>query len=234
MLRQQRLDRSKPIRMEAADLVQEAILTGRFRPGQEVPQLKLAASLGLSQASIREALQELEHRGLLVKKGRTRTVTFLSEDELAEIYQVRAILDPFACRLAAYHWRQEADQALERCLAQMSMAGEERNYQRQLRADLEFHRQIWKHQPNRRLEQHLNTLCVPLFAYELLVRAGSGYLDYERSFREHASILNALRTRDEDRVERIVRRLVQRFQREDRADHRTLEQVEGVGSLLDR
>jgi DNA-binding GntR family transcriptional regulator len=221
----------QPIRLVAADQLQEAILSGRYQPGQEVPQLKLAASLGLSQASTREAIQELEHRGLLVRRGRTRTVTDLSEDELADIFQVRTVLEPLACRLAANHWNRSADQALEQCLLEMREAGGEGNYQRQLRADLEFHRALWKHQPNRQLERHLNVLCVPLFAYELVVRADSGYIDYERSFREHHLILSVLRTRDGNRAERIMKRLVEKFHREDRADYRRLDAVERATKL---
>src|SRR5687768_8159377 len=122
-----RVNRSKPARAGAVDVLQQAILDGKLRPDEDVPQLKLAEQLGLSQTTIREALQELEHRGLIVKRGRTRSVISLTYSELADMYQVRGLLEPFACHLAAYHWTDSADREAEDCLALAERAAAERN-----------------------------------------------------------------------------------------------------------
>jgi DNA-binding GntR family transcriptional regulator len=101
-LTKERIDRSRPVCLQAANMIEEAILCGHILPGEEVPQLTLSKRLGLSQPTIREALQELEHRGLVVKHGRIRTVTNFSEQDLGNIFQVRMLLEPFACRLSAF------------------------------------------------------------------------------------------------------------------------------------
>jgi DNA-binding GntR family transcriptional regulator len=216
-------DLAQPIRHRAADLLQRAILQGRFRPGQEIPQLGLARELGLSQSSVREALLELENRGLLVKKGRTWTITRLALDDLSDLYQVRAVLEPLACRLAAFSWRQEDSLALERCLDTMREAAAEKNYPKHSQADMEFHQIIWRAQPNRVLHKQLAVLCMPLFAYDLVERSGCFYLDFDRSSRQHQNIIRVLGTRDGFRAERFVRRLIERFHYQDIKDFHSLE-----------
>jgi DNA-binding GntR family transcriptional regulator len=216
-------DRSKPIRQRAANLVQEAVLRGHLQPGDEISQLTLARELGLSQASLREALQELEHRGLLEKRGRTWLITRLSEDDLSELYQVRALLEPLACRLAACGFTQRLGEQLDQCLARMTEAARAVDYPEHSRSDIEFHQLIWKSQPNRLLEKHLNLLCLPLFAYDLVKRKELVNLDFERSLRQHRLIVDLLRTRDGERTERIVRRLMQTFHRHDVEDFRRIE-----------
>ena len=225
-LTKDRIDRSKPLRHQAVNMIEEAILHGHVRPGEEVPQLKLSKLLGLSQPSIREALQELEHRGLVVKRGRVRSVTNLSEQDLGSIFEVRLLLEPFACRLAAYSWTQQMSDELEHCLVLMRKSAEERDYRRHISFDMEFHRTIWRHQPNRQLERLLNVLCTPLFAYELVWRGGTGCLDFDWNLRQTQKILMVLRTREGERSERVVRHIVERFQRHDLADYRRLKQME--------
>lgn len=214
--------RSKTIRLHIADLIEEAILSGQIRPGDEVPQLKLSKELGVSQPSVREALQELEYRALVVKKGRRRTVTDFSEEDLSNMFQVRTVLEPFACRLASYAWTRQLGEDLETCLAAMKQAGDQRNDREYLRRDLEFHRTIWRGQPNRQLEFQLNVLCVPLFAYELVRRSGSGIIPYEWNLRQTRIILTVLQTRDGEKAERAVRHITERFRRRDLSDYRRL------------
>jgi DNA-binding GntR family transcriptional regulator len=217
------IERRRSARLDGADAVEEAILSGRLLPGQEIPQLELARRLKLSQSAVREALQELEHRGLVVRDGRTRRVIKFTEDELGSIYQVRIALEPLACRLAAPLWSGEADRQLEDCLTRMAQHAGARDYRAHARADMEFHRVIWRTQPNRILERHLEILCMPLWAYDLVERAPSAYLNFERSLRQHRMIVAALRTRDGARAERIVRRIIERFHRQDIEDFRAVD-----------
>jgi Transcriptional regulators len=207
------LDRSAPIRIGAANLLQEAILSGQVKPGQEIPQLPLAKRLGLSQSSVREALQELEYRGVIRKRGRNWIVTELSEGELAGLYEVRALLEPYACRLAAMLWTDAGTAQLEECMRRMRNAAARRNYRDHWNADIEFHQTIWRVQPNRSLERQLNLVCMPIFAHGVLQHAAIPASSYQRSLRWHALILDLLRQRDAAGVEQAVRRIVRGFHR---------------------
>ena len=65
-------------------------------------------------------------------------------------------------------------------------------------------------------------LCMPLFAFDLVERASTAYMDFDRSLRQHRLIVDVLRLRDGDRAERVIRRLMVRFHRQDIADFRNL------------
>jgi DNA-binding GntR family transcriptional regulator len=214
------IDRSKTLASQVTEQLEDAILRGLLLPGEEVPQLKLARQFGVSQAAIREALQELEHRGLVIKRGRTKTVTDFSEEDLAHLFEVRLALEPLACRLAATHFNETLRLALEEQLAHMQKSADEGNTRAHIRCDLQFHRTIWAGQPNRYLEQHLNQICSSLFAYELVRRTQANYLDFAWNMRQTTMIFRTLRTRDGDLAERVSRRAITRFYRRDTSDYR--------------
>ncbi len=211
-----RLNRSLPVRQQAADVVQDAIMKGLLRPGENLHQRTLALQFKLSHSAVREVLLELENRGLIAKKGSTYAITSLSEDEYDDLTMMRHLLEPVACRLTAEHWRGEIGTELGECLKRMRAAFEQHDFVVSWRCDLEFHRIIWKHQPNRVLESHLDRICRQLFAFYLSQRCAASYYPQapeQRILREHELILTVLRTRDGNRVERVVRRVLERSSR---------------------
>lgn len=80
----------------AASFVREAITRGIYRPGERLPQESIAAILGISRMPVRAGLRQLEDEGLItISPHRGATVTTLSPEEIAEIYELRAVLESF-------------------------------------------------------------------------------------------------------------------------------------------
>src|SRR5919107_3783472 len=80
----------------------ERILDGRYSPGERVVETRVAEEFGVSQAPVREALRELEILRLVVSQPfRGARVKELRQEEIAEIYPVRAALEEVAARAAA-------------------------------------------------------------------------------------------------------------------------------------
>lgn len=225
------IDRSKTLVSQVTERLEDAILAGMLSPGEEVPQLKLAKQFGVSQAAIREALLELERRGLIAKRGKTKTVTDFSQDDLANLFQVRLALEPLACRLAAVHFNETLRRDLEEQLNLMQRSAAAASTRDHIRHDLQFHRTIWSAQPNRYLEQHLNQVCASLFAYELVRRTQANYLDFDWNLRQTMMIYRVLRSRDGDLAERVSRRTITRFYRRDTSDYRRIEESNPPRSL---
>jgi len=216
ILRKHKLDRSLPVRRQAADVVQDAIMKGLLRPGEKLQQRTLALQFKLSHSAVREVLLELENRGLLTKKKSTYAVAHLSEDEFNDLNMMRNLLEPVACRLAAQHWQMELGLELEDCLDRMGEAFRERDFLKSWDCDREFHRIIWKHQPNRILEAHLEKISTQLFAFYLSQSVAASYYPHapvDKIFQEHRLVLEVLRTRDGERAERVVRRVLERSSR---------------------
>ena len=221
--------KSENNRFEVARLLERAILAGQFRPGDRLPEMNIARELGVSQASVREALQDLENLGLVLKfPNRGSVVIQLSGEDLAQIYEIRRELEPLACGLAARHLRPETLAALQACVAAMQAASEGPDFEAFSEADIRFHRLLWRAQPNRFLEKSLQAICLPLFAFDLIRRHAAPHVDFAHTIRQHQLIVNALRSRDADLAARVTRRMVERWLRQDLADYEYLQTAEGA------
>ena len=59
---------SKSLREEIVEVIQRDIIAGHFRPGQRLVERELVQRFRVSSIPIREALQELENRGLVIRR----------------------------------------------------------------------------------------------------------------------------------------------------------------------
>lgn len=79
--------------------LREAVLSGVFKPGEKLPQEQLAQDLGVSRIPVRAALKQLESEGLAVfSPHRGATVRQLTPNDVAEIYDLRIMLESYALR----------------------------------------------------------------------------------------------------------------------------------------
>ena len=81
----------------AREAVERLILSGELAPGTRLNEVALAARLGLSRGPLREALRGLERDGLLTAgpTGQGMSVRRLEPAEMAELYDMRALLQGF-------------------------------------------------------------------------------------------------------------------------------------------
>ncbi|MBE3636740.1 GntR family transcriptional regulator [Mangrovicoccus algicola] len=78
------------------------IRSGALAPGARLREVELARRLGLSRTPVREALRLLESEGLVAHLPRQgATVRQLDYAEVAELYEMRSVLEGTAARLAA-------------------------------------------------------------------------------------------------------------------------------------
>jgi DNA-binding GntR family transcriptional regulator len=84
------------------DLLEEAILGGELKPGERLRAEALAQRFGTSRTPIREALLQLEGQGLVeVEPNRGAVVRTFDRDDVLDLYEVRALLEPAAAARAA-------------------------------------------------------------------------------------------------------------------------------------
>lgn len=96
----ERLERSTTAN-DVTDVLRRRILEGRYRDDQFIRQDVVATELGVSRIPVREALAKLEAEGLVIRvKYRGALVTSLSFREIEEIYELRAMLEPYLLQQA--------------------------------------------------------------------------------------------------------------------------------------
>lgn len=203
----------------------DAILHGELRPGERIVEGKLARKLGVAQSTLREALQQLEYQGLVTKSDRRGTfVANLTVKEMEGLYVVRLELEPLAAALACERMKPEHFEQLEHTLEEMREAGGEQAFVKLLKADLSFHKLIWKFSDNPYLEKALNVVCPPLFAsYMMRVVSGDLY-DFAKDHEEHVALLATLRKGGPQAVRKAFRAMTEVFRLQDVENLRVFEE----------
>ncbi|WP_069173398.1 FadR/GntR family transcriptional regulator [Streptomyces griseus] len=195
---------------EAIEKIKGMIVSGALAPGDRLPkESELAAELGLSRNSLREAVRALSLIRILdVRQGDGTYVTSLDpqlllealsfvvdfhrDDTVLEFLAVRRILEPAATAMAAL--RIEESQ-LDVLRAQLDALGADPSVEQLVAADLEFHRGIVRSSGNSVLCSLLDGLSGPTTR----ARVWRGLTQQDavsRTLYEHRAILAALRDRD--------------------------------------
>ncbi|GLV74764.1 FadR/GntR family transcriptional regulator [Streptomyces hygroscopicus] len=195
---------------EAIEKIKAMIVSGALRPGDRLPkESELAAELGLSRNSLREAVRALSLIRILdVRQGDGTYVTSLDpqlllealsfvvdfhrDDTVLEFLAVRRILEPAATALAC---PRISDAELDRLQAQLDALGPEPSVEELVACDLEFHRGIVQSSGNSVLRSLLDGLSGPTTR----ARVWRGLTEEDavsRTLHEHRAILAALRDRD--------------------------------------
>ena len=92
----------RTLQRQAVEKLRNAILAGHFKPGDRLVESKLCAMLGISRASVREALRGLEAERLIeIIPNRGPKIPVMTWERAEQIYQVRALLEGEAAARAA-------------------------------------------------------------------------------------------------------------------------------------
>lgn len=185
----------------AAQAIREAIISGELRGGDRLIEQKWAARLGIGQPTLREALHELEHQGLLRRTTQRGTyVTQLSPEDYRLIQEVRIPLEAIAVGKAAENFTPDADRELTALVEAMTGTGVSKSDVQQFHeSDVAFHRKIWELAKNDYLRDTLERVTFRLFVFSVVDRwPGNPKAMGERiaAAQEHLGILEGLRSGD--------------------------------------
>jgi DNA-binding GntR family transcriptional regulator len=154
-------------------ILADAILTGKIKPGERLNESQLARDLNVSRAPVREALQQLQEQSLIVNiPRRGMYAVSLDDDDIQKINSLRIVLEAEALRLAKRYLNPQREKKLEQLLVTIESM-EPSPAKLSVRVDFEFHRTIWSYSGNEYLEKILTSLTAPLFAHSFrtLLRA---------------------------------------------------------------
>jgi DNA-binding GntR family transcriptional regulator len=196
---------SASLRSSVEESVAAAILSGQLPPGELVSVPVLAAKFDVSATPVREAMINLQQRGLVEPvRNKGFRVTEVSQRDLEEIVQLRRLVEPpmmreLVGRLDPAH--EQRLRAMADSIVATAQAGDLRTY---LAADVAFHHDLVAVAGNRRITD----LVTDLRRQTRLVGL-SDMLNTEliiESAREHEQLLDLLLADDADGAERLMHR----------------------------
>ncbi len=188
----------------AYDSIKKAILSYQLLPGEALVESELARQLGISKTPVRDALSRLENEGLVVKlpyKG--AFVAELTQQDLHEIFALRAALEGFAAGQAALRCTPEDLDTLSRIIARHQQAVDDQDFPGIEQCNRGFHQRIVTCAGNQRLAGILNNLDDHLHRYRTLANYQQGRM--HKSSREHERVFEALAARDAAAAEGLMR-----------------------------
>jgi DNA-binding GntR family transcriptional regulator len=186
------LDASPPsLRATVEDAVSAAIISGELAEGELVSVPTLATRFGVSATPVREAMLDLEKRGFVESvRNKGFRITSVRESDLAEIVQVRKLLEVPAIRIAAKKFPVERLPEFTRMADAIVAAAAKGNFARYLAADSAFHLELVALAGNGRLVDLVRELRSQTRMVGLVGMKGTDEL--KRSAQEHHTLLDLL------------------------------------------
>ena len=189
--------KSQSLDEQAYQLIKQAIIQCALPPGESVAELRLASEMGISKTPIRKAMARLHQEGFLDNVPyRGYSVAEISVQDVAEVYQLRQILECYLVTETALHFSlaelDEIEQLIDKSDAALA-SGAPADY---VEFNREFHRTFARKSGSQRiadilrnLEEHVRRIIL------YVVQSGDDdLLDNQRD--DHRQILMALREGD--------------------------------------
>jgi DNA-binding GntR family transcriptional regulator len=203
-----------PVRERAYEYLKDSILSGLFTPGERLTEEHLAKQLGISRTPIREALHKLESEGLIKPLATRGFVTSEdSKEDIEELFEIRAVLEGYALRVICGRISEPILARLEEAVGKAEEALGRNSLEEIFRWNTRFHDTLHSLITDRHRLYHQ---MVTMRQYVLRYRKNT--LQYpdggERTVEGHRRILLALRLRDPDLCERLMREHIQQSKKD--------------------
>lgn len=208
------------LRNEAYDRIRAKLALGQLAAGSEISEPMLAEMLGISRTPVREALQQLEVEGLVLRNPKRKTVVRMPDRrDILDLYEVREAVEVFAAGLAAERRTTTDLERLRYLCAEMKAiatdlqksgaeALSEAKLRRLLAADMGFHLMLIQAAGNR----HIMKIVADSHVLSRVFGAPRREHDVKvvkDNFRVHKDILRAVEASDSKRASELMARHIQ-------------------------
>ena len=183
--------------------IRDKIITGEYKAGDNLVELKLAEEFGVSRTPIREALLQLEQEGLVsYEPNRGVVVLGISNQDIQDIYVIRRLIEGVAAYWAASRATPEELESIAEVVDLIEFYTGKEDVEQVTALDTRLHSLILEASKSRPLKQALGSFM------HYIQRARTKSLKVpgrpEESLKEHKAILAALLARDPEKAQEAM------------------------------
>jgi DNA-binding GntR family transcriptional regulator len=199
-----KIEPTTSIRDKVYDHLKKQILNSQIPTDAILVEARLAEQVGISRTPMREALHFLEKEGLLESIPRVGyRVRRVDWEEVAEIVEIRKVIETLAARWAIHRIAPEKVQALEQNLAEGEAMIETGNVELFHELDAQFHEILAGGSGSRRMMALIHALRSDMLRYRMksLHRVDTASI----ALSDHRRIFQCLIDKDEAGIEAAIR-----------------------------
>jgi DNA-binding GntR family transcriptional regulator len=202
----------KPLGHYVFENLKQAIVRGDFSPGNRLVESRIAEAMGISRTPVREAIHKLEREGLIKKLPQGGFyVLNLSREEIEETFGIRSVLESYAARLAAIKHQKEELEPLEQKIEEFQHFLNHGEMEALLRINTEYHSLLYDMSRSPKLIKMINDLQDQIYRFRRIILKIETMA--KTSNDDHRQMLRAMKKRDAERVETLVRQHILRGRR---------------------
>ncbi len=193
------------VRERTYEYLKSSIFSGHFTPGERLAEEHLAEELGVSRTPVREALHRLEQEGLIKPMGsRGFCIPRDSEKEIEDVFELRTVLEGYTLKIICERITDEQRMVLEGLVNKADDALKRKKIEEVFQWNTQFHDTLHSLVEDK---HRFHSLMVNMRKNVLRYRKDT--LQYlgaaKRSIEGHRLILLALKLKDSETCERVMR-----------------------------
>jgi GntR family transcriptional regulator, trigonelline degradation regulator len=190
------------IRQQVTDAIRDAIIQMRLMPGDRLVERELVEWSGVSRATVREAIRQLEGDHLVkISPQRGAEVCAPTPQQAGELYEIRAVLEGLAGRQCATNATAAQVKTLRRAFETLRKTAERsQRSMTMLQAKAQFYEALFAGAANETVKEILFGLQARVTVLRSISMAQPGRL--ESTVREVRSIVEAIEARDPEAAAR--------------------------------
>lgn len=198
----------KSLSYEVAQYIKEQIINGQIELGSQINLQKIGKNLQISQTPVREAIQHLVAENVLTNvRNKGYFVKEYDENDIFEIYSIRAVLEAFAIRLATIRATDEEIKVLEDIYNKMKIKLNDDSVSSLSKYSVKIHERIIQMSKHERLIQLNENIS---FQVAILNRIlGTKYTKQQEVY-EHKELIDVIKTRNSEEAEKVMRKHIYR------------------------
>lgn len=194
----------KSLGQNVFEYLKNAIIDQTIEPGSRLVESKIADMLGISRTPLREAFHKLEREDWIEKNPSGGfQVVLLTKQDIEQTFGIRSVLEAYAARLAAENCQDKDLAPLEKKMKEFTQCLDSKDSEKLQKINTEFHDLLYSLSKSPKLIKMINQLRAQISRFRQIILKQEGFA--HQSSEDHSKMLDAIRNRDGNTVEQLVR-----------------------------